>query len=176
MSSNGKKTAVILRLLAMRDLERSRRWVNDRTLWPLVLRNSIVSRKDQTRWYQGIRASAQKKVFAIVTREEKRHIGNTGFYEICRKHHRAKFWIFIGDKSKWGMGCGAQATAKMIRYGFGKLRLEKIFLEVASSNLRAQKLYQRFGFVREGKLKKHYRIGRKWLDVEVMSLFRRKHR
>lgn len=168
-----KRNVVFLRPLAVCDLERSRRWVNDRALWPLILRNSVVSRKNQAQWYHDILTSKQKKVFAIVIRQGCRHVGNAGFYEISREHRRAKFWIFLGERKTRGKGYGAEATAQMIRYGFDKLGLEKIFLEVAVSNSCARALYSRFGFSCEGVLKHHYRIGRRWFDVEIMALLRR---
>ncbi len=169
-----KNKNIILVPLRSEHLERSRQWVNDRSLWPLILRSGHVSKTDQRKWYRNIQKDPQKLVFAICHGPERRHVGNTGFYERNDIHRRAKFWIFLGDKDFWGQGVGSIAARMMLDYGFRCLNFEKIYLEVSVQNVRAIRLYRKYGFRREGILRKHYRIRGKWFDAYVMSLFRKK--
>ena len=49
--------------------------------------------------------------------------------------------------------------------------LEKVELEVYTSNTPAIKLYEKFGFVCEGIKKKARKLDREYYDVMIMSLF-----
>ena len=91
---------------------------------------------------------------------------------IEEKRPDASFGISIGEKAEWSKGYGTDALRAICDFGFGQLRLERIELDVYEPNLRAQRSYQKAGFVKEGVLRRaHFSDGR-FHDVLRMSLLR----
>jgi len=71
-----------------------------------------------------------------------------------------------------GKGLGYTSYAQFIPYLFNSLKLNKISLEVLSTNMNAIKLYKKLGFVEEGiKRQEVYKNG-KWVDSIVMSMLK----
>lgn len=63
--------------------------------------------------------------------------------------HRASFGVAV-LKRAWGQGLGSALTSALIDFAKGA-GYEQIELEVASTNVRAVKLYQKLGFVTYGR-------------------------
>src|SRR5919204_307317 len=57
-------------------------------------------------------------------------------------------------------------------FGFGELRLERIWLDVYAPNLRAQRSYEKAGFLREGTMRRALFKRGEYADVHRMSLLR----
>ena len=58
----------------------------------------------------------------------------------------------------------------LVAFGFGMLRLERIWLDVYDINPAARRVYERVGFVHEGTLRRAvFREGR-FLDVHRMAI------
>jgi RimJ/RimL family protein N-acetyltransferase len=90
-----------------------------------------------------------------------------GSMEMSR--HTAKFrtWLAPGFR---GMGLGKKLMEYTIVWAEAN-GLEKINLDVFSNNQRAIKLYQKYGFRKEGHLRKQYVLKGKYVDEIFMSLF-----
>ena len=99
-----------------------------------------------------------KEIFLIAKVNEK-VIGTLGFTTIPynRYKHRGQFGISI-MKDFWNYGIGYRLIDTFINWA-DNMGIVKITLEVDSDNLRAIKLYKRFGFVQEGILKYDKYIG-----------------
>lgn len=54
-----------------------------------------------------------------------------------------------------GQGEGAAFLPALVNFAFDELHANRIWLDTSSSNLRAQKAYQRAGFILEGRLRQH---------------------
>ncbi|MEU5026775.1 GNAT family N-acetyltransferase [Streptomyces milbemycinicus] len=83
---------------------------------------------------------------------------------------RAELDIYIGEKEYWGRGYATDAMRTMCRYGFDKMRLHKITLTVVTENLAAHRVYQKIGFVDEGRLRQEFRRDGRWYDMFTMGL------
>jgi RimJ/RimL family protein N-acetyltransferase len=153
----------------------TRAWANDPELRRRILRVSDVSEEDQRRWLERVRAAEDRLVLAIERAEDGTHVGNTGFSFLDATHRRGEFWILIGRLDDRGRGLGAECLALMLEHGFRALGLHKVHLVVATDNERAIRLYERFGFHRDGLLREHYCIEGRWVDVWHMSLLRREY-
>lgn len=84
----------------------------------------------------------------------------------------ARLSIYIGERSLWGSGLGTAALRAVLRKAFGSLHLRKVWLIVHVLNERAIRAYEHVGFVREGRLRSEFKLGRQFLDVYYMGLLR----
>jgi RimJ/RimL family protein N-acetyltransferase len=92
--------------------------------------------------------------------------------QIDRDNGTAGVGIAIGDKPLWGKGLGTDAMNALVDFGFGELRLERIWLDVYDFNKRAQRSYEKAGFKVEGVQRHaHYSRGT-YQDVVLMSMLR----
>lgn len=80
-------------------------------------------------------------------------IGIAGYDDIIKGNQVATLFIGIGDKSHQGKGYGKKALNELINYGFDKLNLYRIQLNVISFNTPAINLYEKVGFQKEGTMK-----------------------
>ena len=81
--------------------------------------------------------------------------------------------IGIGDAAHRGQGYGSEALGVMLRFAFHELNLHRIQLTVFSYNLRAIRLYERLGFVREGVLREYLHRDGQRFDIYLYALLAR---
>jgi len=67
-------------------------------------------------------------------------------------------------------GLGTEALRLIVGYGFERLGLHRIHLEVYAFNPRARHVYAKAGFVVEGVLRDALRYEDEWIDATVMSI------
>jgi diamine N-acetyltransferase len=80
-------------------------------------------------------------------------------------------YAIVTRKKYWGTGIAKEATSKIIEYGFNSLNLRKIYLNVLSTNERANKFYLKYGFEFEGTFKKHTFINGHYVDLNWYCIF-----
>ena len=90
--------------------------------------------------------------YAITLKDdpESKYIGEAVLNEIDDENRSADFRIALQGKAYFGKGYGSEATRLIIDYGFKVLNLHRIELEVYDFNPRAQHVYEKAGFVKEG--------------------------
>lgn len=144
-----KGEKVILRPIKMSDAPRFARWFSDPEVHQfLALRRKNITLKEERKFLRKKLSDKSQCNFAIDTIDGV-HIGSVGF-KLVLLDKRATLGIVIGDKQYWGKGCGTDAMKVILRYGFKKLRLHKVELEVYDYNLRAITVYEKLGFRHEG--------------------------
>ena len=110
--------------------------------------------------------------FVICLLADDRPIGEAMLFELDRQNGSAELGIFIGEQDEWGKGYGTDAVNALVDFGFGSLRLERIWLNVWTENPRARRAYEKAGFVLEGTLR-HDRYERGgFTDGDIMSIVR----
>lgn len=110
--------------------------------------------------------------FVICLLDGERPIGEATLFEIDRANGTAGLGIFIGEPDEWGRGYGTDAVNALVDFGFGELRLERIWLNVWTGNARARRSYEKAGFVHEG-IQRHDRFeGGRHTDGVIMSMLR----
>jgi len=109
--------------------------------------------------------------WAILTKNESKHIGNIKIDPIEIKHGICEYGIMMGDKNEWGKGYAKEASKLVIDYCFKKINLRKMNLGVVESNTKAVNLYKKLHFNIEGKLINHISLNGKFVNVLRMSLF-----
>ncbi|MBI3740504.1 MAG: GNAT family N-acetyltransferase [Chloroflexi bacterium] len=128
--------------------------------------------EDETEWFEKHRKGADKFIFAILTRADKKLIGNSGLQNVDWKNRSAVFGIFIGDKNYWSKGYGTDATRTLVRFAFEQLGLNRIELWVYAFNTRAMRAYEKAGFKREGVRRQGLFRNGQFHDEILMSILR----
>lgn len=96
-------------------------------------------------------AQADDRVdYAITVKDDPTFLGEVVLNEIDWTNHSASFRIALASAASFGKGYGTEATRLILDYGFNTLNLHRIELEVYDFNPRAQHVYEKVGFVREG--------------------------
>ena len=89
--------------------------------------------------------------FAIETLEGK-HIGNCVYFGIDGDREEVELGIMIGDRAYWDHGYGADAVATLLSHIFDVTKLDRVYLKTLEWNMRAQRCFQKCGFVPCGQL------------------------
>lgn len=107
--------------------------------------------------------------FNIHLKDADKIIGFVGLFNLNWNHGDALVGIAIGEREYWGKGYGTDAMNELLRYAFTELNLRRVSLIVFAYNPRAQRSYEKCGFVREGVIRgAMLRDGRRW-DWYIMG-------
>lgn len=101
--------------------------------------------------------------FAVETFDGK-HIGNCTCYDINEAKGEAQLGIMIGDRNYWDKGYGTDALTAMVNHVFLNTNLKRIYLKTLEWNLRAQKCFEKCGFMPCGQL---HRNGQIFVVMEI---------
>lgn len=83
---------------------------------------------------------------------EKEVCGFIGLLGIDNVNKKAEFYICI-DHNFSGKKIGKNATKLLLKYAFDELKLNKIYLLTEEDNVKAQHLFEKVGFIKEGLIK-----------------------
>lgn len=83
--------------------------------------------------------------------------------------HTTDLGVYV-EKAWRGRGVGAALMAEAVRWAVQSRRVRRVELEVMATNERAIRLYEGFGFVREGVRRRKYRRGGQDIDMLMMAL------
>jgi RimJ/RimL family protein N-acetyltransferase len=151
-------------------------WLTDaRTTRTLAL-VSPIGQAGEERWFDNLVAHHGDDLwhFVICRVADDRAVGAVDLHEIDVRNGSAGLGIVIGDPDDTGHGYGSDALRALIAFGFGELRLERIWLDVYAYNERARHVYERVGFVHEGTLRRAFFREGTFHDVHRMAILRNK--
>lgn len=168
---------VRLRKMGIEDISIYHRWRNDIEVMQFTSPSlDVFSYAETESFVKIITESNNSKGYIIEEIESNKPIGVTSLINIDYGNRNAECIIDIGEKDYWSKGFGREAFQLLLDFAFNELNLHKVNLRVFSFNERAIKLYQKLGFIEEGKLTEQlYRNG-SWHDIVHMGLFKRNYR
>lgn len=153
----------------MEDVDTLLRWINDREVGRHLMPHFPYSRAQERDWIERASRSESDRVLIIQTHEG-RPIGVMGLHRIDQVHRQAELGIFIGEKEYWGQGYGTDAIRTLLRFAFDAMNFHRIYLRVNADNVRAQRCYEKCGFVREGTLREAVFRDGGWCDQHLMAV------
>lgn len=112
---------------------------------------------EETRQWLAMRAEVSEKGedygFRIADAESDRMLGGVGLGQINSLHRRGNlgYWIRTSTTRR---GVATRATRLVARFGFEELKLIRIEIVAAVSNLASQRVAEKAGAVREGVMRK----------------------
>ena len=165
---------VYLRPAERGDIDLFVRWFADAETTRYLSTRAPFSKAMEEKWFESMVEQQGKRQyhFVICLLADDRAIGTAGFHHVNQEDGHATFGISIGEKAEWSKGYGTDALRAICDFGFGQLRLERIELDVYITNLRAQRSYEKAGFVSEGVLRHAQFADGAFQDLRRMSLLR----
>jgi ribosomal-protein-alanine N-acetyltransferase len=103
------------------------------------------------------------------------HIGNIALQNISIINRNAELAVIIGNSEHHGKGVAYLAASTMIRHGFYKLNLERIYCGTAANNTAMSRLAISIGMLEEGRRRKHIFLDGEWVDMVEYGLLREEY-
>jgi len=120
-------------------------------------------------WY-GTRAETDERLdLAVVDRASGAVVGEVVLNDYDANTDGANFRTLIGPAGR-GRGLGTEAARLILGYGFEVIGLHRIGLDVFAFNPRAQRVYEKVGFVVEGVKRDAFRFDGEYVDEIWMSI------
>ena len=163
-----------LRELERKDLEIINKWRNDPELISFLGANFRYINLDvDNKWFDSYMSNRGSAVrCAIVSDECDDIIGLVSLTSIDQINQSAELQIMIGETEKRSKGIGSFAVKSMLNHAFNNLNLMRVELTVLTDNARAIHVYEKNGFVLEGKMRKvKYKNG-KFVDMYMYSILK----
>jgi diamine N-acetyltransferase len=165
---------VLLRAPERSDIPTFVRWFNDGETTAFLSMRSPMSVAAEEQWFERMLEAQGKSAFHFVMcrLEDGQPIGTIGLFNLDYINGHAGVGISIGEKALWGQGLGTDAMNALLDFGFGQLRLERMWLEVFDFNPRGRRSYEKSGFVLEGTQRRTFYRDGEYHDVLLMSILR----
>lgn len=164
-----------LRELEREDIKRINKWRNDPDLIAcLGAPYRFINEDVDSDWYEKYIHARNNAVRCAIVDSEKEDevLGLISLLNINYINRCADLHIMIGGKENRGKGLGTFAVRAMIEHAFLNINLRRIELGVLENNIPAIKLYEKCGFVYEGKKREsHYKNGN-YISMIIMSVLR----
>jgi RimJ/RimL family protein N-acetyltransferase len=120
-------------------------------------------------WYDTRNGQADRLDLAVEDRATGGWVGEVVLNSYDEGNAACNFRTLFGPQGR-DRGLGTEAIRLLIGYGFERLGLHRISLEVYAFNPRARHVYEKVGFVAEGVLRDALRTQDGWVDATVMSV------
>ena len=129
-----------------------------------------VSVEEEAAFLTSLEHSTSSVMF--VAKKNGRIVGNASFNGTTRERlkHRGEFGISV-SKSEWGHGVGSKLLEAVIDFARNTAYAEIISLEVRQDNVRAIRLYEKYGFEKIGSFPGFLKINGEYIDFDLMNLY-----
>jgi RimJ/RimL family protein N-acetyltransferase len=120
-------------------------------------------------WLAGMPGRADRADWAITAAATGAFLGDVSLKDIDVPNRSASFRIALSSERVLGNGYGTEATKLVVDFAFDVVGLHRVSLDVFGFNPRAQRVYEKCGFVREGVQRDALRWDGEWHDAIVMA-------
>jgi [ribosomal protein S5]-alanine N-acetyltransferase len=143
---------IYLRGLERRDLDGDYfQWLNDYEVTKYLESGHFPNTQESMeKFFQNMVLSGENAVFAIVDKNNDKHIGNIKLGPIDWYHKRAVIGYLIGNREYWGKGYATEAIDLTVEYGFMRLGLHKIWACIAANHPASVRVCEKVGLNIEG--------------------------
>jgi [ribosomal protein S5]-alanine N-acetyltransferase len=113
--------------------------------------------------------TGQSHIYTVLTVESNRVVGQCGFKMIDTQNKNAEYGIIIAS-SFWRSALATEVSLLALGEAFNQLGLHRISFVTPSSNIRARRMLDSFGCLREGLLRQVFARGDEFVDALLYSL------
>lgn len=153
-----------LRKLEVKDIDFMLEWMHDDNVIEFFSVSFLDKTKEDAKNFILNSFDDNNQNFAIVNDNDE-YQGTISLKNIDYKNKNAEYAISIRS-SAMGKGISKIATDMLLDYAFNELNLYKVYLCVATDNVRAIKFYKKYGFMYDGKFKNHIIRNNCFIDLE----------
>ncbi|OJA09327.1 hypothetical protein AZE42_05458 [Rhizopogon vesiculosus] len=144
---------------------------NDPLVQPLVTNESITLLGPKFK--ETLRAKIENATFgAIIVLKETGELVGQGSITVLEPKNRDGMLGICLLPQFWNNGYGTEATKFMIDHSFKWFGLNRLSLTVFANNARAIAVYEKLGFVMEGRKRQALWMDNRWEDVLSMGILR----
>lgn len=163
---------MIIRKLQLMDAEGMHEWMQDMDVTKNLAQDfSSKSMEDCKSFILNANADEESNLHRAICNDAGEYLGTVSLKHIDRRNKNAEYAISMRSTAI-GTGASTFGTIEILKYAFDILKLEKVYLNVTTENIRAKKFYQKIGFQYEGTAKKHILINGKLCDLEWYAFYR----
>jgi RimJ/RimL family protein N-acetyltransferase len=164
---------VRLRAVEKSDLPKICQWLNDEeVMYYWGDPGNTTSLAEVERWFnQELERSRQDRKTYIIETLDGVAIGRIMYARLSLKDRSAEVdAVQIGEKDYWDKGYGTDAVMTLLKYLFNELQLHRAYIGTESYNKRAQRCYEKCGFVKEGVFREGTFVKGKYYDSITMGI------
>ncbi len=110
--------------------------------------------------------------FLLIDKTTRLPIGDCGFHTWNKKHSRAELFYFLKEDSFKQKGFMTEALPYVLKYGFDQMNLNRVEALIAQWNEPSLRLISKYGFTKEGVMRKDYFENNNFEDSICYSLLR----
>jgi RimJ/RimL family protein N-acetyltransferase len=123
-------------------------------------------------WLRTRRDHHDRADWAILRSQDNAFIGEAVINDLDPNNESASYRLWLAGPAVFGRGYGSEVTRLVVDYALNQVGLHRLSLEVFEHNPRARHVYEKCGFVVEGRLRDALLWNRKRHDAFVMSILR----
>lgn len=110
--------------------------------------------------------------FAVTLRDTEQLIGGCGIHVSDPKQGEIGYCF---NKSVWNQGFATESAASLLKFGFEKLDLHRIYATCRPGNIGSRKVLEKIGMKFEGRLREHLWHKGKWHDSYQYSILKHEY-
>lgn len=152
------------------DIAKKVEWINN-PLNNSYLHYDLPLEVDKTKeWFQKNKNSDNR--YDAVIEVDNIPCGLIGLLNIDKRNKKAEYYISMGECSYKGKGVATKASKLLLEYAFQNLKLNRVYLYTETENIVAQKLFEKIGFMREGKVVADLYFRDRYVDRYIYGICR----
>ncbi len=166
-----------LRELYKTDLQKINEWRNKKELIDcLGAPFRYINLDVDIEWYENYMRNRTNAVRCAVTEADNDEIlGLVSLVAINHTDRSAELHIMIGDEKNHGKGIGTFAVNEILNHAFNNMNLHRVELALLEDNAKAKHLYEKLGFVYEGRKRKAKFRNGKFIDMLTYAILREEY-
>ena len=138
---------ISIRNFDLSDIEAKIKIINDKNNNRFLHYDLPLEYEKTTNWFNNIKDRKDRLDLTVLY--DRDIAGFIGLLGIDYKNKKAEYYICI-DKQYSGKGIGTISSQLLLDYAFNELNLQKIYLYTEETNVKAQHLFEKVGFKKEG--------------------------
>lgn len=159
---------VSLRLFKEEDILLKVKWINDNENNKFLHYDIPITVEKTRKWFQSIKNNKNRIDMVILYNDIP--IGLIGLLDIDFKNKKAEYYIVIGEKKYKEKNLAYESSILLIQRA-KKIGLTKLYLYTEIDNIPAQKLFEKVGFIQEGRLNKDLFYKNRYIDRFVYGYY-----
>lgn len=163
---------MLIRKLELKDAELMLEWMHSEDVVAMLAQNfEDKTIEDCRKFIMNANKDEDSDIHRAICNAQGEYLGTVSLKHIDRRNKNAEYAISMRSMAI-GTGASTYGTIEILKYAFDIIKLEKVYLNVTTENVRAKKFYQKIGFQYEGTAKKHILINGKLCDLEWYAFYR----